>query len=88
MRPLRVLLVIATAVFAWRVFSGRARQAIQRLVAMGQLHTIGEAPGMRVGEERGIHTSAAAAANHDFWDDRDIAVGEKLSAVGMKPGAR
>lgn len=88
MRPLRILFVLAAAVVAWRVFTGRARQSIQRLIAMGQTHSLGtDRP---VAESRGpnMHVSAAAAANHDFWDDRDVAVGEKLSAVGMKPGAR
>ena len=88
MRPLRIVFVLVAAAFAWRVFAGRARQSIQRLIAMGEMHSLGA--DRRSGESRGpsMHVSAAAAANHDFWDDRDIAVGDKLSAIGMKPGDR
>jgi hypothetical protein len=87
MRPLRVILAAAVAFVAWRVFSGRAREALQRALALGDGHVPRFSYEPPQADGVGTHSSAAAAANHDFWDDRDVTVGEKLSPIGMQPGA-
>lgn len=84
MRVLRPMLVAVAAFVAWRVFAGRARQALQRL--LGAASHPPHVSSVVTTEPSSQHTSAAAAANHDFWDDRDIPVADKLSAVGMQPG--
>ena len=86
MRPLPIILTAVAAFVAWRLFARRARNALHRLRAMADSH----APRMTDWStaDTGTHSSAAAAANQDFWDDRDVTVGEKLSPIGMQPGAR
>lgn len=86
MRPLRIILAAAVAIVAWRVFAGRAREALQRVHAMAERHapTVTPDPGATSG---GTHNSAAAA-NQDFWDDRDVSIGEQPFPIGMQPGAR
>jgi hypothetical protein len=94
MRPLRLILFAAAALVAVRALSrraGPARLAFWRIVALGGSHTphiASDGSTEATSVPHGEHSSAAAAANHDFYDDRDVAVGEKLSAVGMQPGAR
>lgn len=87
MRLIRYVLLAAAAAYAWRALRGRGHEALQRTLGLARPGS-GRRPGAPSSRQgRGSHVSAASAANDRFRDDRDVVVGENLSAIGMRPGA-
>lgn len=85
MKLIRIFLLLAGGVLAWRALHGRGRQVLQRALDVARREAEPE-EGVPPTASSGSHTSAASAANEDFRDDRDVMVGDNLSAVGIRPG--
>lgn len=87
MRLLRLGLLGAGSLVAWRAVRGRGDQVVQRATEAGRALGL-PVPGER-DTETGSHPSAASAANDEYRDDRDV-VGVGLNPLpgdDLPPGA-